>query len=158
MAEVGYVTAHNLYDVENLPPHPKLTAAELRYSRKQMVALRKSVKKILEYATKGAEELRGGDYWSEYIDLFESYSMEQARELANFPIRINHHKFGRIVFKSRAGFVAFREAVRHEIVGKVFTDTEVPEYDAIIDLVVANADQASEGMARVESALKAAGY
>lgn len=158
MAEVNYVTAHNLYDVEDLPLHPRLTAAALRKSRKQMARLRKSVKKILDYATKGAAELRGGNYWSESIDMFESYSMEQARKLAKFPIRINHHKFGRIVFQSRAAFVAFREIVRHEIVGKVFTGTEAPEYDAILDLVTANANQTSDGMARVEDALKSAGY
>lgn len=158
MSEVEYVTAHNLYDVQNLPPHPNLSDDDLRQAHKEMVALRSAIQETLDYAVLGAKDLRGGDYWSENIELFESLSMEQARTIAKFSIRINHRKYGRIVFKARADFVAFRESARSEIIGKVFTDTTEAEFEALLDQVKRDAQTTIESMIRIEQALEADGY
>lgn len=158
MSEVNYLTAHNLYDVQNLPPHPKLSDDDLRLALKEMIALRSALETTLEYAILGAEDLRTGDYWSENIELFESLSMEQARSLAKYRIRINHRKYGRIVFKARADFVAFRESVRHEVIGKVFTDTTAADFDASIDQITREADATMDSMWRIAQALEADGY
>lgn len=154
VAEVSYVTAKNLFRPEDMPPHPKMTVAALGKARDQMGEIRKSVKEILDYATKGAEDLRGGNCWSSNIDMFETMSMEQARNLATFPIGINHPKLGPRVFHARAAFVAFREAVRWEVVGKIFADTSESNYNETLDLVAEHAKQVTDSMLRVEKALE----
>lgn len=154
MVEVGYVTAKNLFLPEEQPPHPKLTAAVARKAHKQLSDIRISVKEILEYATKGAEDLRGGDYWSENMDMFESLSMDQARALAKFPVGTNHPKLGPRVFHARAAFVAFRESARWEIIGKVRPEMRDVDYESILDLVTEFAKQATDSMLRVEKALE----
>ncbi len=154
MVEVGYVTAKNLFLPEEQSPHPKLTAAVARKAHKQLSDIRKSVKEILEYANKGAQDLLAGNCWSENMDMFESLSMEQARALAKFPIGINHPKLGPRVFHARAAFVAFRESARWEIVGKVRPDMRDVDYERIMDLVTEFAKQATESMLRVEKALE----
>ena len=80
--------------------------------------------------------------------------MEQARALAKFPIPVNHPKFGRIVFKARADFIAFRESVRREVVGNVFTDTTESAFEASIDAITRDAKNATDSMWRIEQALE----
>lgn len=154
MVEIGYVTAKNLFQPEDLPPHQKVTAAVARKAHKDLSDIRKSVKEILDYAVKGAKDLVDGDYWSDNINLFESHSMEQARALSKFPIGINHPKLGPRVFHARAAFVAFRESVRWEVVGKIHPDMPQEDYTEILDLVTEYAKQATDSMLRVERALE----
>jgi hypothetical protein len=154
VVEVSYVTAKNLFRPEDLPPHSKLTVAALGKARDQMSEIRISVKDILDYAIKGSEDLRGGNCWSSNIDMFETISMEQARNLATFPIGINHPKLGPRVFHARAAFVAFREAVRWEVVGKIFSDTSESDYNEALDLIAEHAKQVNESMLRIEKALE----
>lgn len=155
MVEVSYVTAKNLFQPESLPPHPKLSSVVLREARGQLREIRNSVKNILDYAAKGAKDLAKGDCWSDNIDMFESLSMDQARALARFPIGTNHPKLGPRVFHARAAFVAFRESVRLEVVGKVRLDMPQADYDEILSLITEYAKQATDSMLRVEKALEA---
>lgn len=155
MVDVSYVTAKNLFQPESLPPHAKLSDAVLRDARGQLGEIRKSISVIMGYATRGAKDLLGGDCWSENIDMFESLSMNQARALAKFPIGTNHPKLGPRVFHARAAFVAFRESVRLEVVGKVRLDMPQADYDEILSLVTEYATQATDSMLRVEKALEA---
>lgn len=154
MVEIGYVTARNLFQPEDLPPHQKVTAAVARKAHKDLSDIRKSVKEILDYAVKGAKDLLDGDYWSENINMFESRSMEQARALSKFPIGTNHPKLGPRIFHARAAFVAFRESVRWEVVGKIRPDLPDEDYNEILDLVAEYAGQANNSMLRVERALE----
>ena len=154
MREIGYVTARNLFQPDDMPPHPKLTAATLGKAQKQLGAIRRSIKPILDHAVKGAADLLAGEYWSSNMDSFESESMDQARSLAHFPIGINHPKLGPRIFHARAAFVAFRESVRWEIVGKVRPGMPEKDYDEILNLVAEYAKQASDSMLRVEKALE----
>jgi len=154
MVEVNYVTAKNLFHHENLPPHPKLSPAALSDARRQLGEIRKSIKTILNFAVNGAKDLIEGDCWSNNIDLFESLSMDQARALARFPVGTNHPKLGPRVFHARAAFVAFREFVRWEVVGKIRPGIKQADYDEILSLVTEYATQTIDSMLRVEKALE----
>ena len=150
---VNYVTARNLHTNKPEPPHPPLTAAVVKNSRAEIGQIREALVEILDYAKKGAWDLLNGDHWSENIARFESLSMNQARILATFPIRNNHPKLGRLMFRARETFVAFRESVRGEIIGNIDTDTTNPAYNKAIKTVTAEAAQASQNLERVEKAL-----
>ncbi len=150
---VNYVTAKNLYANDLKTPHPPLTAAVVKKSRKEIGRMRESLAEILDLAEKGARDLLGGDPWSENIDRFESLSMDQARVLARFPVRTNHPKLGRQMLKARETFVAFRESVRWKIIGKIFSDTTKPAYNKAIELITAEAALASRNLEKVEKAL-----
>lgn len=51
-------------------------------------------------------------------------------------------------------FVAFRESVRWEVVGKIHPDMPDEDYTEILDLVTEYAKQATDSMLRVEKALE----
>lgn len=153
MKDIGYVTARNLFQPEDLPPHAKLSAELLRDSRRRLAEIRKSVDDILKFALAGARDLQTGNCWSENIDTFESRSMDQARALATFPIGTNHPKLGPRIFHARAAFVAFRESVRWEVVGKIAPDMPKEDVDDIVDLVSEYARQAAGSIQRAEEAL-----
>jgi hypothetical protein len=153
MTEVGYVTAKNLFHHVDLPPHPKLSAATIAEAGKQIGEIRESLKTILDCAINGARDLMEGDCWSRNIDMFESLSMEQARALAIVPIGTNHPKLGPRIFHARAAFVAFREYVRWEVVGKVSPDTTQADLEEILSLVSEYAAQARDSMLRIEKNL-----
>lgn len=150
---VNYVTAKNLYVNNPVSPHPPLTAAVIKKSRKEIGRMRESLAEILDFAEKGARDLLGGDPWSENIDRFESLSMDQARILARFPVRTNHPKLGKLMLKARETFVAFRESVRWEIIGRIFSDTTKPAYNKAIRMITAEAALAGRNLEKVEKAL-----
>lgn len=153
MSEVGYVTAKNLFQPEETEAHPQLTPDLLRDAGANLTEIRKSVQAILDSALAGAQDLQKGEVWSQNIDMFESLSMDQARTLALLPIGSNHPRFGPRIFQARAAFVAFRESVRQEIIGKVRPELPSDAYEAALMLVREYARQAIENMLAVEKAL-----
>ncbi len=153
MSGVNYITAKNLIDRDNGKPHPPLDADALRDARKQAAAIGKAIRDILNHAKRGAMDLRGGDYWSENIVRFESMSMLQARNLAKFPVRTNHPKLGKHVFRAREAFVEFRESVRLRVIGNIYTDTTKSVYEETIRHVAEAAAHATHSLKQVENAL-----
>lgn len=153
MTNIGYITTKNILADDDATPHPRLTAATVKKARKEIVAVQKALDRILAHATKGAKDLLGGDHWSENIDLFESMSMEQARVLARFPVRTNHPKFGKTMLGARKTFVEFRESVRWEIIGRIYTDTTRQDYEKAVKLITGRARKASDNLKMVELVL-----
>lgn len=153
MPEVNYITAKNLIDRDNGLPHPRLDEAALKNARQQAAAIGKSIREIMNHAKQGAKELRGGNYWSENIAQFETLSMVQARNLAKFPVRTNHPKLGKHVFNAREAFVAFRELVRLQVIGDIYTDTPESAYEKTIKHVAESAAHATHSIKLVEKAL-----
>ncbi len=153
MPEVNYITAKNLIDKDNGKPHPVLDEAALRDAGQQAAAIGKSIREILNHAKQGARELRGGDCWSENIARFETLSMTQARNLAKFPVRTNHPKLGKQIFRAREAFVAFRESVRLRVIGDIYTDTTKSVFEDTIRHVAETAAHAAHCLKQVEKAL-----
>ncbi len=153
MTGVNYITAKNLIDRDNKLPHPPLDEDARRDARKQAAAIGKSIRDILNHAKRGATDLRGGDCWSENIVRFESLSMIQARNLAKFPVRTNHPKLGKHIFRAREAFVAFRESVRLRIIGDIYADTTKSVFEETIRHVAETAAHATHSLKQVENAL-----
>lgn len=153
MSGVNYITAKNLIDRDNGKPHPLLDGDARRDARNQAAAIGKSIRDILNHAKRGAKDLRGGDCWSENIAQFESLSMIQARNLAKFPVRTNHPKLGKHVFRAREAFVEFRESVRQRIIGRIYPDTTKAAYEKTIRHVAETAAHATHSLKQVENAL-----
>ncbi len=153
MSEVNYITAKNLIDEDNGQPHPLLDEAALRNARQQAAAIGKSIRDILNHAKRGAMDLRGGDYWSENIVQFETLSMIQARNLAKFQVRTSHPKLGKHVFRARQAFVEFRESVRLQIIGNIYTDTTKSVLEETIRQVAETAAHATHSLKQIETAL-----
>lgn len=153
VADINYVTAKNLAAVDASAPHPVLTAATRRDAHAQAITMRMATREILGHATRGAKDLMGGNHWSRNIEMFESLSMEQARVLAKFPVGTNHPEFGKLVFRARKNFVAFRESVRREIIGNIHTDTGKPDFDKALEKIAEHAAQTVDSLKSIELAL-----
>ena len=115
--------------------------------------IRQALDDILAHATDGAHDLRAGLPRSRHLEKFETLSMEQARALAKFPIGTVDTRFGALVHRARASFVAFRETVRREIIGGVDTRTDNAAYELALDHVTNRSTLAAESLKSVELAL-----
>lgn len=153
VADINYVTAKNLAAVDARAPHPVLTAAARRDAHSQAITMRMATQEILGHATRGAKDLLGGNHWSRNIEMFESLSMDQARVLAKFPVGTNHPEFGKLVLRARKNFVAFRESVRREIIGNIYTDTGKPDFDKALAAVAEHAAKTVDSLKSIELAL-----
>lgn len=115
--------------------------------------VRRALKDILAHVAKGARELRAGQSWSADLDRFEQVSMEQARILAKFPIRTTDQRFGALVHRARASFVAFRETVRREIIGFIDSETDDAACSAAMEKVAGRSVLADDSLKSIEQAI-----
>ena len=116
-------------------------------------SIREALAGVLIAVTNGARGLRGGQAWSQNLEQFELISMEQARVLAKFPIGTTDERFGALVHRARASFVAFRETVRREIIGSVDGRTGEAACQQALNRVVIRWALAEESLKSVEQAL-----
>lgn len=115
--------------------------------------IRQELNGMLTLAANGARDLRGGLSWSRDLEQFESVSMEQARALARFPISTEDRRFGALVHRARASFVAFRETVRREIIGAIDSATGNAAYDLALQKVTGRSTLTDESLKSVELAI-----
>jgi len=115
--------------------------------------VRRALDGILADVAKGARDLQGGLTWSESLERFERASMEQARILAKFPIGTADERFGALVHRARASFVAFRETVRRDIIGAIDNTTDDTTYEMALKKVVGRSALANESLKSVEQAI-----
>lgn len=115
--------------------------------------IRQALDGMLTHAANGACDLRGGLMWSPNLEQFEAASMEQVRILARFPISPNDGRFGAVVHRARASFVAFRETVRREIIGAIDCETDDAAYDLALNKVTGRSALADESLKLVEQAI-----
>lgn len=115
--------------------------------------VRRALDGILADVTKGARDLQDGLTWSEHLERFELSSMEQARILAKFPIGTTDARFGALVHRARASFIAFRETVRREIIGAIDGATDDSVCETALKMVVGRSTLALESLKSVEQAL-----
>lgn len=150
--DAGFAAVTQQTDTEPTPIDPEETIRR-RDARALCVAVRLAVPEILSHAKHGAMRRRDGREWAHDLDRFEALSMEQAKTLAAFPIDTSHPEFGVLVHRTRASFVAFRELVRREIVGKVDAATDTATLDRMIEHVANRAALAVRSLLSLESAL-----
>ncbi len=115
--------------------------------------VRLALKDMLAHVAKGARDLRAGQSWSADLDRFEQVSMEQARILARFPIRTTDQRFGALVHRARASFVAFRETVRREIIGCIDRETDDAACGAAMEKVTGRSVLADNSLKSIERAI-----
>lgn len=115
--------------------------------------IRQALAGVLTTVTNGARDLREGQAWSQNLERFELVSMEQARLLAKFPIGTTDERFGALVHRARASFVAFRETVRREIISSVDGRTDEAACQQALNRVVVRWALAEESLKSVEQAL-----
>jgi len=134
-------------------PAAPLEGSELLAARAICSQIRQSLDGILTHAANGARDLRDGLPWSPDLEQFESVSMEQVRVLARFPISTEDGRFGAVVYRARAAFVAFRETVRREIIGAIDSGTDDTTYDIALKKVSGRSTLADESLKSVEQAI-----
>ena len=127
--------------------------SELLAARAICSEIREALDGILTHATNGARDLRDGVTWSWNLEQFESVSMEQVRVLARFPISTEDGRFGALVYRARASFVAFRETVRREIIGAIDCRTDDATYDLALNKMAGRSALARESLKSVEQAI-----
>lgn len=127
--------------------------SELLAARAICGEIRHELDSILTHAANGARDLRDGLTWSSNLEQFESASMEQVRVLARFPIGTEDGRFGALVHRARASFVAFRETVRREIIGAIDCGTDDAAYDLALNKVTGRSTLAHESLKSVEQAI-----
>jgi hypothetical protein len=142
---------------ENIPaaavPFTPLDGPGLLEARDICGGIRQALAGVLITVTNGARDLRKGQPWSQNLEQFELVSMEQARLLANFPIGTTDERFGALVHRARASFVAFRETVRREIISSVDGGTGEAACQQALNRVVIRWALAEESLKSVEQAL-----
>ena len=79
--------------------------------------------------------------------------MEKTRVLARFPISTKDARFGALVHRARASFVAFRETVRREIIGAIGSSTDDDAYELALEKVTSRSTLADESLKSVEHAI-----
>lgn len=124
-----------------------------RDARAQSAAVRLAVPKILTHARHGAMHLRNGREWAHDLKRFETLSMEQAKVLSDFPIAADNPEFGALVQRARSAFVAFREMVRRELIGKADAASDPAALDMMLDHITNRAALAVRSLYSLESAL-----
>jgi len=127
--------------------------SELLAARDLCRDVRLALDSIVDNVTAGARDLQGGQTWSPNLERFELASMEQARILAKFPIGTTDARFGALVHRARASFVAFRETVRREIIGAVDGATEDAAIQLALKKVASRSALTSESLNSVEQAI-----
>jgi len=115
--------------------------------------IRLALDTILAHARKGAHDLRAGLPRSPNLEKIETLSMEQARALAKFPIGTKDARYGALVHRARASFIAFRETVRREIIGGVDLWIDNAAYELALDHVTKRSTLAAESLKSIEPAL-----
>lgn len=114
---------------------------------------RRVLRDILAHVADGARDLRVGLTWSRDLERFEQVSMEQARLLARFPISTTDARFGALVHRARASFVAFRETVRRDIIGAIDSRTDDAACDAAMRKVAGRSVLADRSLESIERAV-----
>ena len=127
--------------------------SELLAAREICSDIRLALDGILSDAANGARDLRDGLDWSRNLDRFETVSMRQLQCLARFPISTADQRFGALVHRARAAFVAFRETVRREIIGAIDPHTDSAAYDKALERVAGRSALARDSLKSVEQAI-----
>ncbi len=135
-----------------IPTAPQ-DGSELLAARAICNEVREALDRILTHAANGARDLRDGLTWSRNLEQFESVSMEQVRVLARFPISTEDGRFGALVHRARASFVAFRETVRREIIGAIDCATDDAAYDLALNKMTGRSVLADESLKSVGQAI-----
>ncbi len=138
----------------------KKTAADAPRDGQELAAARAicsnargALKDILAHVADGARDLRAGLSWSRDLERFEQVSMEQARLLAKFPISTTDARFGALVHRARASFVAFRETVRRDVIGAIDSRTDDAACDAAMKKVMGRSVLADRSLESIEQAI-----
>jgi hypothetical protein len=126
---------------------------ELLAARTICNELRRDLQGLLAHVANGARDLRDGKPWSRDLEQFESVSMEKTRVIARFPISTTDARFGALVHRARASFVAFRETVRREIIGVIGSNTDDDAYELALEKVTSRSALADESLKSVEHAI-----
>ncbi len=145
--------SQNENDVATTIPTMPRDDRDLLAARAICCDVRQALEAILSHVTSGARDLRDGLPWSRNLEQFELVSMEQARALAQFPISVEDERFGVLVHRARASFIAFRETVRREIIGVVDHRTDNAAYDLALNKVNGRSVLADESLKSVEQAI-----
>lgn len=115
--------------------------------------VRQALDRILDDVARGARDLQDGLIWSQNLERFELASMKQARILAKFPIGTTDERFGALVHRARASFVAFRETARREIIGMIDSDTDSATCDLALKKVASRSALADASLKSVDEAI-----
>ncbi len=124
-----------------------------REARRTSASARDRMRELLSHATAGAFELHAGNRWAESLTQFEDLAMAQLRAIANFPIGSRDPAIGPLVRRVHANFVAFREAVRQEIMATIDATTEPVTVDVVLTHVESWATLVTVSLDRLETAL-----
>lgn len=140
--------------------HVVATAPTMAQDRPDLAAagelcrdVRHALDSLMSHVTTGAHDLRRGLKWSGNLERFEQNSMEMARILAKFPVCTTDARFGILVHRARASFIAFRETARREIIGAIDGATDDATFDLALKKAACCSCQADEDLEAIEQSI-----